>query len=365
MSATTQTTALAPVPPPTRAEAKQSMVPIGARGLQPTDFEGVWRIASVVVASGLSPKGIETPEAAFIVIAHGLEIGLSAMQSLQSIAPINGRPCLWGDALPALVWGSGLCDHITEVFEGTDGTEGFTAVCRTKRKGSQSDTVGTFSVADAKKAGLWGKGGPWTFYPKRMLKVRARAFALRDAFADVLRGLAIAEEVQDYSETVPATVLDAPLAPGSGSFGKKRPASTTTNHQPQSATGGEADKGASTSANPATSPATAPITKQTEKPAGAPLPEDTGRAPGGVSDQLDAEAAVREIIAEWVDRRKADGIDENAARLGLARMVKTSLDCALDDITADAANELLADIRAGAKDKMLKSYDTPKAPPKK
>jgi hypothetical protein len=61
-----------------------------------------------------------------------------------------------------------------------------------------------FTVADAKKAGLWGKTGPWTQYPKRMLQMRARGFALRDAFPDVLKGLVTAEEAQDYPATQPA-----------------------------------------------------------------------------------------------------------------------------------------------------------------
>ena len=43
-----------------------------------------------------------------------------------------------------------------------------------------------------------GKQGPWTQYPKRMRQMRARAFALRDVFADILKGMPIAEELQDY-----------------------------------------------------------------------------------------------------------------------------------------------------------------------
>src|SRR5690606_39168844 len=39
--------------------------------------------------------------------------------------------------------------------------------------------------------------GPWTQYPKRMRQMRARAFALRDVFPDVLRGMPIAEAVMD------------------------------------------------------------------------------------------------------------------------------------------------------------------------
>jgi hypothetical protein len=61
-----------------------------------------------------------------------------------------------------------------------------------------------FSVADAKKASLWGKSGPWSQYPRRMLQMRARGFALRDAFPDVLKGLVTAEEAFDYPQPIVA-----------------------------------------------------------------------------------------------------------------------------------------------------------------
>src|SRR3546814_15381125 len=51
---------------------------------------------------------------------------------------------------------------------------------------------------DAKKAGLAGKQGPGSQYPQRMRQMRARAWAMRDGFADVLKGIGIAEEVRDF-----------------------------------------------------------------------------------------------------------------------------------------------------------------------
>jgi hypothetical protein len=87
-----------------------------------------------------------------------------------------------------------VCEYITESTTDTE------AVCTVKRKGEPEQSR-TFSVDDAKKAGLWGKSGPWTQYPKRMLQMRARGFACRDVFADVLRGISVAEEVQDYPQT--------------------------------------------------------------------------------------------------------------------------------------------------------------------
>lgn len=66
------------------------------------------------------------------------------------------------------------------------------------RTGKQNPRVQKFSVKDAKRAGLWGKSGPWSTYPDRMLTMRARSWALRDEFADILKGIIAAEEAQDY-----------------------------------------------------------------------------------------------------------------------------------------------------------------------
>ena len=58
----------------------------------------------------------------------------------------------------------------------------------------------------AKKASLWTKPGPWQQYPDRMLQMRARGFALRDTFADVLRGLISREEAEDMPSPPPPTI---------------------------------------------------------------------------------------------------------------------------------------------------------------
>ncbi|WP_245514626.1 hypothetical protein, partial [Aquamicrobium defluvii] len=165
------------------------------RAIVPQDFDGAWRIANAVVKAGMAPRGLETSEKAMVAIMHGMEVGMTPMAALQSIAVVNGRPTIWGDGAIGLVRGSGKCEWIKERIDG-DG-DNMVAICDVKRKGEADPIRATFSVADAKKAGLWGKQGPWQQYPKRMLAMRARAFALRDGFADILRGLGIAEEVQD------------------------------------------------------------------------------------------------------------------------------------------------------------------------
>lgn len=96
---------------------------------------------------------------------------------------------------------SGLCEAIDEWMEG-EKPETWVAVCNVMRRNDPIPTERRFSVEDAKRAKLWGKAGPWSDYPKRMLQMRARAFALRDAFPDVLGGLYLTEEwIQDDKGT--------------------------------------------------------------------------------------------------------------------------------------------------------------------
>ena len=175
-----------------------------AGGLALQTFDDAFKFARMVSASEFAPKDFRgKPESCMLAIQHGSEVGLSPMQSLQSIAVINGRPTIWGDAALALVQSSPQCLYVREYTEG-DG-DSLTAVCEVQRRGYPQPTVAKFSVADAKKAGLWGKSGPWSQYSSRMLSLRARGFALRNAFADALRGLITAEEAQDYQTPAPAT----------------------------------------------------------------------------------------------------------------------------------------------------------------
>jgi hypothetical protein len=169
-----------------------------AGGLALQTFDDAFRFAKMVSSSEFAPKDFKgKPESCLLAIQHGSEVGLSPMQSLQSIAVINGRPTIWGDAALALVQSSPVCEYVREYVEGQGDT--LTAVCEAKRKGYPAPTVSRFSMADAKRAGLAGKSGPWSQYPERMLALRARGFALRNAFADCLRGLVTAEEAQDYT----------------------------------------------------------------------------------------------------------------------------------------------------------------------
>lgn len=166
--------------------------------LEPATMAEAMRFADILANSTMVPKDFQgKPGNVLVAIAWGKEIGLGSLQSLQSIAVINNRPSLWGDAALALVRGHPAC---AGVREGTDGEgDARHGWCEVTRRGEQPQRR-TFSVADAKKAGLWGKSGPWQQYPDRMLQLRARGFAIRDVFPDALRGVVLAEEAQDEPE---------------------------------------------------------------------------------------------------------------------------------------------------------------------
>lgn len=183
------------------AELKTQGRALSAGILNPGNLTEAMQMAEVISKSSLVPKDYQgNPGNVLVAIQWGMEVGLGPLQAMQNIAVINGRPSLWGDALLALCKASPLCEYITETIEG-DG-ENMTATCVAKRRGDPQPVVREFSVADAKRAALAGKQGPWTQYPKRMLQMRARGYCLRDAFPDVLKGMAVAEEEQDREREV-------------------------------------------------------------------------------------------------------------------------------------------------------------------
>jgi hypothetical protein len=205
--------------------------------LAPTDLEGMWRIASIMATSEMVPSDYrKKPEKCFVAMQLGMEVGLGYMAAIQTICVINGKPAIYGDGVPAIVQSRGKCKKWDEHYEvGEESTKHYrgvadlnkwpdelTAVCILEREGFDEPFEGYFSVADAKRMGKWNKpesqGGlsVWQKYPLRMLKMRARGFATRDGFSDHLKGIGIAEELQDVPpEFVSSEVVEeAPVKTG-------------------------------------------------------------------------------------------------------------------------------------------------------
>jgi hypothetical protein len=164
----------------------------------PSSFDDALRIARLALTAGLYKQegtGDNRGEAqATMAILKGMEIGIPPMQALENITIINGRSCIWGDLVPALLWSNGF--DIDESYENEDDDIRITAICVITRPGGKKVTR-KFSAADAKEAKLLGKAGPWTQFRKRMLQMRARGYGARDGAADVLKGLYLREEIED------------------------------------------------------------------------------------------------------------------------------------------------------------------------
>lgn len=180
-----------------------------AFSLLPSTLGEAMEMAKLIADSDFAPKDYKgKPANVMIAVQMGADVGLKPMQSLQNIAVINGRPSIWGDAALALVQSAAILERFHETIDG-DGDKR-TATCIIKRHGLPDEIKRTFSVADAKKAGLWTKPGPWQNYPDRMLQMRARGFALRDAASDRLMGLILAEEAMDYPDAIDTTSVVHP-----------------------------------------------------------------------------------------------------------------------------------------------------------
>ena len=169
--------------------------------MRPQNITEAMNMATMLARSEMVPKPYRNrPEDVLVAMMLGSELGLNPIQALQNIAVINGRPCVWGDALPALAQNHPAWGGMEESFD--DAT--MTATCTVWRKDGPRHSQ-SFGKADAEKAGLWGKQGPWQSYPKRMLALRARGFALRNQFADALAGLITREEADDMPREINIT----------------------------------------------------------------------------------------------------------------------------------------------------------------
>lgn len=205
----TQTLPAKPAPKaPLQAGAK-------AAGIVPTSIEEVSRIAKVAIGAGLQVGGSkdnadEKLAKAMMIVLQGLELSVAPVQALNGIAIIGGRPAPFGKFARALVLRAG--HRVDEWAEGTPYDDDFTHFCKVTRGDNGQVTERSFSVRDAKDAGLWDErakverwqktvdnDAPWFRYRKDMLA--ARAFSRASiGVADALLGMEIAEVLRDVEQ---------------------------------------------------------------------------------------------------------------------------------------------------------------------
>lgn len=207
----------------TNDNGSRVIAPLKAMGGQPVaiipqTFEEVQRLAKMAVAAGLAPRGKDEDDDVVVakataIIMHGMEVGVSPMQSLQNIAVINGRTMIWGELLVAV-----LLSHGFKVKMWHEGT-GDARVGRCKLTRPDGEVIETsFTVAQAKQARLWdtrekvrkrgrnnefyeaANDSAWFRFPEDMLEWKALGRANRRGGSDATRGLMIRQDMEEPAE---------------------------------------------------------------------------------------------------------------------------------------------------------------------
>lgn len=198
--------------------------------LVPEDFAQVYLVAQYLYDNGLLPdsytKNRDAKQAIGVgmaAILQGRKFNMDPFESVKWHYPVRTNLTIWGDAVPGVVKAAlrknGEWVTETEKYEGDGDKLTYTiTVKHTKGDAVLSEKTRSFSIADAKAAGLLNKG-PWQTSPKRMLLARARTYAYRDAFPELMMGLTVTEEAQDAEVEKDAgerKTLDERLAEAAG-----------------------------------------------------------------------------------------------------------------------------------------------------
>lgn len=165
-------------------------------GLIPRTIEETLRMSEMLAKSELVPDAYRGKQAnIFQAILYGLEVGLPPIAALRCLNVIKGKVVPYADTLVAIVLGSGKCKYFRRVS--SSDTE---ATYETLRVGDAEPRRETFTIDDAKRAGLLDQNQNYKKYPRKMLEPRAKAFLCRDVYPDVCAGIQTAEEVIDMAE---------------------------------------------------------------------------------------------------------------------------------------------------------------------
>ena len=143
------------------------------------------------------------PADVLFVILVGEFLGLNAATALMNIYNVNGMPTMKADLKLALAkrhpeYAGCEIDANTE-----------RCIVKMKRRnenGTEESITSTFTIDDAKRAGLFPKKDNWRNYPQRMLKARAISYAVNDLFPDIVFGMLSSEEAQDIDQHTEKTM---------------------------------------------------------------------------------------------------------------------------------------------------------------
>lgn len=170
----------------------------------PSDLNALMTICKQYAMARCIPEcWWDKPNDILVALRLGRSLGVDDIQMLQNSFVIDNRPTLSTQLMLGLAMRSPMWVDAAYKLEwiGTPYNDDYCSRFTCQRKGGQ-EVIAEFSVADAKKAGLWdrksksGKALPFAAYPKDLLGWRAASRGLRRAFPDMLGGLYTREEME-------------------------------------------------------------------------------------------------------------------------------------------------------------------------
>ena len=154
-------------------------------------------VCELLLKSGMLPSHLKTPAAVFMIIRTGEEYGFSPLRSVNMFDFINGRVSPRSAALQSIAQANG--GKFTVINSSND-----SLTVRAERSNGWKEEC-TFSMADAKSAGLGGNN--WQKYPKDMMYARCVARLCRHGWADIIGGLNSVEEQEDAIQSASVEVV--------------------------------------------------------------------------------------------------------------------------------------------------------------
>lgn len=143
------------------------------------------------------------PEQVTAAMMYGREIGLPPLTTLQNTHVIHGRVGMYAEQLRAMILAAG---HEYEIEESTSDR----CVISGRRKGSDRWISHTYTMDQAKLAGLYGQNEQYRKRPVEMLLARASGIMAHAQFPDVIRGMGALEEMDGAEPDAPPPAAEQP-----------------------------------------------------------------------------------------------------------------------------------------------------------
>lgn len=152
------------------------------------DWETINLVAQTLRQGGVMPNSIDTLPKMVVALQAGKEIGLSPIESMNSLYFVNGKIAMYGEAVPNQLYRAG---HSIKWGKCDDKQAEVTVV-----RGDNGESMTTkLTMQQAIERG-YTKNAVWQKFPENMLKWRALSMTAKFIAPDALKGVGIKEDLE-------------------------------------------------------------------------------------------------------------------------------------------------------------------------